>query len=71
MPAAPNLNEIWRRITGKERVGSSVDVVVQRSLQVFHDHGVHMAQIPRLLPQVGLDALKTSDTLLAVLTPQV
>lgn len=48
-----------------------MDIVAQRFIQAFHDHGVQAAQIPRLLPAIKLDDLKSEDALLAVLTPEI
>lgn len=70
MPVSLNVNKLWQRIAGKTKT-NPVDVVAQRFLQAFFDHGVEAAQIPRLLPLVKLDDLKSEEALLAVLTPDV
>ena len=46
-------------------------IVVNRFLQIFKDHGVSISQIPRLIPQVTLDKLKDTETLLQALTNEV
>lgn len=48
-----------------------MNIVAQRFLQAFLDHGVEVSQIPRLLPQVKFDDLQSSEKLLAVLTPEI
>jgi hypothetical protein len=45
----------------------SVGVVANRFLQLFHDHGLVPAQIPRLFPRLRLEDLKSEETLLAAL----
>lgn len=70
MPVSFNVNKFWQSFTGKTK-SNPVNVVAQRFLQVFHDHGLQAAQIPRLLPQIKLDDLKSEEVLLAALTPAV
>lgn len=48
-----------------------VDIVAQRFIQAFVDHGIQPAQISRFLPQIGLDSLRSNGALLAVLTPEI
>lgn len=57
---------IFHRTTPKKEP-PSVALVPARFFQVFREHGVEAAQIPRLLPQLRLDDLKSGDALLAVL----
>lgn len=64
------MSKLWQRFSGKPNT-NSVNVVAQRFLQVFHDHGLQTTQIPRLLPQIKLDDLKFEEALLAVLTPEI
>ena len=64
------INKFLQTLAGKSK-SKPVTIVGQRFRQAFHDHGVEAAQIPRLLPQVKLDDLKSDETLLAVLTPEV
>lgn len=59
-----------RRFSGSKKT-QSLDIVAQRFCQIFHDHGVEKSQIPRLMPQLTLGDLKTNETLLAVLTPEI
>lgn len=49
----------------------SVALVAERFLQVFREHGVETAQIPRLLPQIRLEDLQSPEHLLATLTPDL
>jgi hypothetical protein len=70
MPVSSNVNKLWQSFTGKTKP-NPVNVVAQRFLKVFHDHGLQAAQIPRLLPQIKLDDLKSEEALLAALTPDV
>lgn len=65
-----NINKLLQSFTGKTKT-NSMNIVAQRFLQVFHDHGVKAAQIPHLLPQVKLNDLKSEDALLAILTPDL
>ena len=60
----------FRRVT-KSSKSNPVNIVTQRFLQAFNDHGVQPSQIPRLMPQIRLDDLKTEESLLAVLTPAI
>lgn len=64
------MKKIWQRISGKTHT-KTLEIVDQRFRQVFLDHGVDVAQIPRLLPQIKLNDLATSEALLAALTPEV
>ena len=70
MPVSFNVNKLWQSFAGKTK-NNPVNIVAQRFLQVFHDHGVQTTQIPRLLPTIKLDDLKSEDALLAVLTHDV
>lgn len=49
----------------------TVALVAERFLQVFREHGIEAAQIPRLLPQVRLEDLQSSERLLAIITPDL
>ncbi len=62
--------QILQTLTG-QRPASSVGGVAARFLQVFQEHGVEAAQIPRLLPEIKLDDLQTEATLLAALIPEI
>lgn len=70
MPVSFNVNKLWQDLTGKSK-SNPVNIVAQRFLQLFHDHGVLTTQIPRLLPAIKLDDLKSEDALLATLTHDV
>ena len=70
MPISFDVNNFWRPITGKKAV-NPVNLVAKRFLEAFHDHGVNASQIPRLLPQIKLDDLKSAEALLAALTPEI
>jgi hypothetical protein len=65
VPIPLNVNELWKRLAGK-MTAASVNSVAQRFLQIFHNHVVQPAQIPRLLPQIKLDDLKSEEALLSV-----
>lgn len=67
MPVSFNVNKLWQDLTGKSK-SNPVNIVAQRFLQAFHDHGVQTTQIPRLLPAIKLDDLKSEEALLATLT---
>ncbi len=54
-----------------ESKSNSVNIVAQRFIKVFKDHGVNPAQIPRLMPEIKLNDLQTEASLLAVLTPEI
>jgi len=70
MPAHSIAKKFWQHISGKSNT-NSVNVVAQRFLQAFLDHGVQAAQIPRLLPTIKLDDLKSDEALLSALTPEL
>ncbi len=70
MSAPLSVNKLWQRIAGKSK-SHRVSIVAQHFLQAFVDHGVEPSQIPRLLPQIKLDDLKSENSLLAVLTPEI
>ncbi len=59
-----------RTLLGRSSI-KSVTVVAERFLQVFREHGIEAAQIPRLLPQVRLEDLQSPERLLAILTPDL
>lgn len=46
----------------------SVEVLAQRFLQAFLDHGVEVSQIPRFIPEIKLSDLLCPQSLLAALT---
>jgi hypothetical protein len=59
------------RQLGKKDNHDPVTVVAQRFLQLFLDHGVAISQIPRMVPQLTLDKLRSTEALLPSLTPEV
>lgn len=63
-------SRILLALTGR-RAANTVDTVAARFLQVFQEHGIEAAQIPRLLPEIKLADLQTEATLLAALTPEI
>jgi hypothetical protein len=70
MPVILNIDKLLQSIAGKTK-NNPVNVVAQRFLQAFRDHGVEAAQIPRLLHPIKLDDLQSVEALLAALTPDV
>lgn len=69
-PFKLNVNALGRRLF-KRGQNDPVAVVVQRFLQLFLDHGIAISQIPRLVPQLSLEKLRSIDSLLPALTPDV
>lgn len=65
----PTISKLLQRVSGKKEL--TVNLVPQRFLQVFREHGVEASQIPRIFPQTSLDDLKNPDSLLKKLTPAV
>lgn len=59
------------QLIAKKSKSNPVNIVAQRFLQAFNDHGVQSSQIPRLMPQIKLDNLQSEASLLAVLTPEL
>ncbi|RFC40412.1 MAG: hypothetical protein DID89_2727546964 [Candidatus Nitrotoga sp. CP45] len=70
MHSPPSFNKLWKNFTGKSKK-NPVNIVTERFLQAFKDHGVKPSQIPRLMPQIKLDHLQSEATLLAALTPEL
>ncbi|BBE52210.1 hypothetical protein OYT1_ch2703 [Ferriphaselus amnicola] len=64
------MNRLFKVFTRNSK-SSSVDIVAQRFIQAFADHGIQPAQISRFLPQIGLDSLRSNAALLSVLTPEI
>jgi hypothetical protein len=67
---ALDVRALFRQFGKKDNHGP-VTVVAQRFLQLFQDHGVAISQIPRMIPQLTLDKLRSSEALLPSLTPDV
>lgn len=65
-----DLKAVWKRIT-RNRQSSPMQEMAERFLQLFLDHGVAVAQIPRLIPAINFESLKTPDTLIAALNPEI
>jgi hypothetical protein len=49
----------------------SVESAATRFIHLFETHGVQTSQIPRLIPQLKLSHLKTTESLLDALTPAI
>jgi hypothetical protein len=64
-----SLHFFRRRSENKKTL--SMDVVPQRFCQIFQYHGVEKSQIPRLMPQIKLNDLKSNEALLAALTLEI
>src|SRR3569833_3260904 len=60
-------NSFWKGFTGTNTIG----VVAHRFIKAFRDHNIKAAQIPRLVPQLKLDDLKSEESLLVALTPDL
>jgi len=67
---ALNVRALVRQFGKKDKI-DPLAVVAQRFLQLFQDHGVAISQIPRLIPQMTLDKLRSTGALLPWLTPDV
>lgn len=64
------LNRMKRWLRPKDEP-QSVSSAAERFIYVFEAHGIPVSQIPRLIPQLKLSQLRTSQTLLEVLTPSI
>lgn len=69
-PFKLNVRALLRRL-GEKGKNDPVAVVAQRFLQLFQDHGVAITQIPRLIPQLTLEKLRSTESLLPALTSDV
>ncbi len=65
-----DLCALWNRFIAKPK-NDPVLIVAQRFLKIFNDHGVAVSQIPRLIPQLTLEQLRTAEDLLPALTVQI
>ncbi len=65
-----NVREVFRRFKDKQK-SDPVLIVAHRFLQIFEDHGVAVSQIPRLIPQLSLEQLRSPESLLPALTPEI
>jgi len=65
-----NLRELWRRYFSKQKE-DPITIVASRFLKVFHDHGVAVTEIPRLIPEVSLEQLRNTESLIKALTPEI
>jgi hypothetical protein len=70
MSSNRSTSRILQALAGR-RAANTVDTVAARFLQVFQEHGVEAAQIPRLLPEIRISDLQTPATLLAALAPEI
>ena len=48
-----------------------MDIVEERFLQIFQEHGIAIPQIPRLISQVTLEKLQNTESLLPALSIEV
>lgn len=64
------LGQFWQKITGREQT-ADVSGVPKRFVSLFQEHGIEVAQIPRLVPSLRLDDLSTPQNLLSALTPEI
>lgn len=69
-PFKLNVVALIRRLKGKGKNGQ-VDIVAERFLQIFQEHGVAIPQIPRLISQVTLEKLQNTESLLPALSNEV
>lgn len=69
-PITLNVRALLRRL-GEKRGKDPVTEVAARFLQLFRDHGIAIPQIPRLISEVKLESLRSTDTLLPALTTDV
>ena len=58
--------KLLQRITGKDDA-PTVNLVPKRFLQVFREHGIEAAQIPRLFPEIRLEDLQSEQHLFSIL----
>jgi hypothetical protein len=65
-----NVRALLRHFSEKAKT-DPVSAVAYRFLYLFQEHGVPVTQIPRLLPNLALDKLKTAESLLPHLTGDV
>jgi hypothetical protein len=65
-----NIRALIRRLTRQAKT-DPIAAVAHRFLHLFQEHGVPITQIPRLLPQLTLDKLRTTETLLLALTGDI
>jgi hypothetical protein len=69
-PFKLNVVALLKKLALKSKI-DPVAVVARRFLQIFQDHGVPATQIPRLVPQISLDKLSTTEALLSALNGDV
>ncbi|HYG35485.1 MAG TPA: hypothetical protein VEC99_11905 [Clostridia bacterium] len=65
-----NIRALLRRLT-RQAEADPIAAVAHRFLHLFQEHGVPIGQIPRLVPQLTLDKLRTTESLLPALTGDV
>ena len=65
-----NIRALLRRLTQRRKV-DPVAAVAHRFLFLFQEHKVPIPQIPRLVPQLTLDKLRTVESLLPALTGEI
>lgn len=65
-----DFNALWRRLMRNENQ-SQVNIVAQRFLRLFADHGVAVTQIQQYLPEITLGKLGNMEALLGALDNHV
>ncbi|MDV6345710.1 hypothetical protein [Nitrosomonas sp. Is37] len=61
----------FRNVLNWNNKVNPVNLIPQRFILAFKDHGIVASQIPRLLPQIQLSNLKSENTLLQVLNYEI
>lgn len=69
-PVKLNIVALLRRLCKKAKT-DPVAVVAHRFLQLFQQHDIAIPQIPRLVPQIMLENLRSIDSLLSAITSDV
>lgn len=70
MTVSSTVDRLLKGLIGKNKV-NPVNLIPQRFIQVFENHGVAASQISRLLPQIQFSDLKSEDALLQILNYEV
>lgn len=69
-PFTLNIRALLRRLSEKKK-HDPVSIVARRFLTLFGEHGITVSQIPRILPQLSLEQLRDTDSLLRALTTDI
>ncbi|WP_350116072.1 hypothetical protein [Nitrosomonas sp.] len=70
MTVSSIVDKLIRGLIGKNKA-NPVSTIPLRFFQVFEDHGIAISQIPRLLPEIQFNDLKSEDSLLQVLNYEI